>query len=154
MYFGAPVLQKWGSLWELKMDAIGKVLEIIGRHHLLVESEENLKEKETLYVFSAQPVAEFEEKYSFKEIIFPKGEIAVVARQSEKHFLCGIYHEKKTKERVVPGSLAGLSGLHNLFGEKVIREQVKGEPSAKLGDPTVDLKFNLNIEPGDYVGRP
>lgn len=133
------------------MEILGTVAEILGSSMILVSPEKELQKDQVLHVFAEVVSGELSAKHGLNTLHIPKGEVRIVAKQTNGYYLAEAFRTYISSGRVVEKPPSLLSGI--LGGPEIIRETVEGPLSAALSSPTVPVKFSRRVEVGDRVGR-
>jgi hypothetical protein len=132
------------------MNAIGTVVEIFSASKLLIQVTKDLRADEVLTVFAEVEKPELQEKYGFNVLHVPKGEIAVLAKQTDGFYLAEVFRPTVESKRVIEKPSSFLAGF---LTHDIIKENVPGPPSATLSDPTVPVSVPAKVQVGDKVGQ-
>jgi hypothetical protein len=131
------------------MQILGKVVEIIGRSMVLIETVRPIYVDTVLKVFGEIVHQELSQKHGLDHLYIPKGEVQVVAKQSDKYCLAKTFHPTVTSGRIVEKPTSLLSGI---LSHEIVKEAVEGPPSASLGDSTIEVEMTMRVMVGDSVG--
>jgi hypothetical protein len=132
------------------MNAIGTVVEILSSSKLLIQVTKDLRVEEVLTVFAEVEKPELQQKYGFALLHVPKGEIAVLAKQTDGFYLAEVFRPTVESKRIIEKPSSFLAGF---LTHDIIKENVPGPPSATLGDPTVPVSISAKVQVGDKIGN-
>lgn len=133
------------------MEILGTVAEILGSSMILVIPEKELNRDQVLHVFAEVVSGELSSKHGLSTLHIPKGEVRIIAKQTNGFYLAEVFRTYISSGRIVEKPPSLLSGI--LGGPEIIRETVEGPLSATLSNPTVPVKFSRRVEVGDRVGK-
>jgi hypothetical protein len=132
------------------MRPYGTVVEILGKTLLLVKLDQAVSVDDDLKVFAEVATPALAEKHKLPHIYIPKGEIRIVAKQTEEYYLAETFREIVESMKVVEKPSSFLTGI---WGSETVREKVYGPPSAALSSPTTVIQFPAQVLVGDCVGK-
>jgi hypothetical protein len=124
------------------MEILGKIVEILGEKHVLLQLSKKVAVNTVLTVYSDLQIPELQKKYELESIHLPKGEIRIISQQG-----IGLYLAESFRETFNRPMLPNAAGLLSGF---LAQQTVQGPPSARFSEATVHV--NLEIDKTIYVG--
>lgn len=127
------------------MEILGKVVEILGEKHVLLQLSKKVAVDAVLTVYSDLQIPELQSKYRLQSIHLPKGELRIISEQGNELYLAESF--RKTFSRPILPNAGLLAGF-------LAQQTVQGPPSAELSGATVpvDLDIDKKVNVGDAVG--
>jgi hypothetical protein len=142
------------------MRVFGKVEVILNENAVLISSSEDLAPNEVVNVFSLIESPELKEKGFEKPLIYPKGELVILAQQENKMYLAETFRDTvmKTKTVSVPPKYqwSVFSDYLSQFypQKKEITLEVPGPNSAELNkEQSLNVSISKVVSVGDLIGK-
>lgn len=141
------------------MQEIGKIIAILNENLVVISCEVELIDKDVITVYAIICDERFKDVIGIDHIVFPKGKIRVVCKQSSGLFIAERFRESREIRRTITEPSALQQALTSSFmgwvgRQKDVIETVHGDWSANF-DQSSSLKIEIGkiINIGDIVGR-
>lgn len=134
------------------MRPIGKIKAILNERVVLIASEEQLMEDETLIVYGEVPLSEeLQQKLGIEKITIHKGYIVVGAQQGEKLYLGEASRLKQMIRKLEPPAWS--TNFSALFGRQIEQEVDAGWSALIDKQQSLGIQISKLVKIDDFVSK-